>query len=73
MTTSLRAACTPESLVRLAGGRSFERGEPEALLEGHDATEAFAWLVTDVRSANRRKRNLVKLLDAHWPPAGASP
>ncbi len=66
-------------LVGRALGRADQRAyehavellaELERLLDGSDA---FAELVAEVRTANRRRRNLVKLLDARWPPVGSAP
>jgi uncharacterized Zn finger protein len=97
----LRDACAPRHLRRLAGERSYERGEEYAaagrvsgvvvsetaltatatggeryqeaidlLAELHallaaDCREAeHAVLVSEIRNVHRRKRNLMKLLDA---------
>ena len=53
-------------------------GELEQLLKPHDRTADHARLVAEVRDVNRRRRNLLKLLDARWPGgsragAGATP
>jgi uncharacterized Zn finger protein len=44
-------------------------GELEQLLKPHDCADDHARLVAEVREVNRRKRNLLKLLDQRWPVA----
>jgi uncharacterized Zn finger protein len=53
-------------------------GELERLLAPHGRRDDHARLVAEVRHVNRRRRNLLKLLDARWPGgsragAGATP
>ena len=47
-------------------------GELEQLLAPHDCADDHARLVAEVREVNRRKRNLLKLLDQRWPVAAGT-
>ena len=42
------------------------------LLAPHDCSDDHARLVAEVREVNRRKRNLLKLLDRRWPEAAGT-